>query len=95
MLSKNSLIILTSFNNLTSFNTSADNSIAYYKPYSIPYAISTYFIIDFLILGSNISEPAKTSLKSAEPAKISPLTLGRLVFGSINNLVQCSETILT
>ncbi|KAJ6319694.1 hypothetical protein OIU78_015166 [Salix suchowensis] len=62
--------------NFTFDRISADSSIAWLKPFSPPYETSTTFNILACNRGSNISDWLSSVLKSAEPASISPETLG-------------------
>ena len=60
--------------NLTFESVSAESSIAWLKPFSPPYDTSTVFMILATRRWSKMSEPARSFLKSAEPARISPVT---------------------
>ena len=60
--------------NLTFESVSAESSIAWLKPFSPPYDTSTVFMILATRRWSKMSEPARSFLKSAEPARTIPVT---------------------
>jgi len=79
--------------NLILLSVSADNSIAYVKPFSPPYATSTVFNTFVASLGSNKSLYSKSFLNSALPARISPETFN--LSAVINCTTAYSDTFLT
>lgn len=72
--SKNLLISYFSLTNFTDLSDSSASVIAWLNPFSNPYDVSTILITYFANLPSNIYDYLSLFLKSADPAKINPLT---------------------